>query len=257
MSILRSSLILVILGTVPASASTVQAQPLAANYGIGTFLHPIEQPQTISYPRWCQDRPFVCRKDHVYIFGVNGLNVLCSGNFNGLLSYLRNEGFTNTHFAQLYTVGWIPDEIRKIRQSDSQARIALIGFSWGANSVRRIANDLNRDGTQVDLLVYLVGDLVRDEPESKPCNVRRILNIRAHGLVLLGGDLFFNGEDMQGARNVTLQCRHILAPSRHETIEAIMEELLELACVPVGATAPAPALAPVPAPVDVIPDSSP
>jgi hypothetical protein len=246
MNSLRCLLALVILGVGPACTSSGRAQPLVTNFGLGTILHPIEKPQTISYPRCCQGQPFDCCKDHVYIFGVNGLNILCSGNFNGLLSYLRSEGFTNTHFAQLYGTSWIADEIRTIRRSDSQARIVLIGFSWGANSVRSIANDLNRDGTPVDLLVYLVGDLIRDTPESKPCNVRRIVNIRGHGLILLGGDLFFNGEDMDGSRNFTLKCRHILAPSRRETVELLLEELLALACVPVGQplppTVPPPAL---------------
>jgi hypothetical protein len=224
--------ILVILAPVPACAAPGRAEPLVTNFGLGTFLHPIQKPPIISYPPWCQAQPFACCKDHVYIFGINGLNVLCSGNFNGLLSYVRSQGFTNTHFVQLYGTSWIADEVRSIRRSDPQARIVLIGFSWGADFARRITNDLNRDGTEVDLLVYLVGDLIRDTPESKPCNVRRILNVRGHGLILLGGDLFFNGQDIDGARNFTLKCRHILAPSRRELIEVLMEELLNLACVP-------------------------
>jgi hypothetical protein len=241
MTTLRRLLPLFALAALWAGGPDAQAEPLVTNVGLGTFLHPVEKPEAIRYPRWCQDQPFDCCKEHVYIFGINGVNVMCSGNFNGMLCYFRNDGFTHTYFAQIYGTGWIPGEIRKIRHADPQARIVLIGFSWGANSARDIANDLNQDCTPVDLLVYLVGDLVCNTPNSKPCNVRRILNIRAHGLVLLGGDMFFNGEDIDGARNCMLKCRHILAPSRHESIEWIMEELLELACVPRFRPAPPPA----------------
>jgi hypothetical protein len=239
MNTLRCLLPLVILGAVPACAAPGHAEPFVSNVGLGTVLHPVKKPRTITYPRWCLDQPVACCKDHVYIFGVNGLNFLCSGNFNGLLCYFRSEGFTNTHFTQLYHTPWVAEQIRTIRRNDPQARMVLIGFSWGANLVRWIANDLDRDGTPVDLLVYLVGDLVRDTPRSKPCNVRRIVNIRGHGLIVLGGNLFFNGEDLDGARNVNLKCRHILAPSRQETVELLMEELLALACVPTGPALPA------------------
>jgi hypothetical protein len=76
MNNLRCLLPLVLLGTVPAFAEDGRDESLVTNFGLGTLLHPIKKPQTISYPRWCQDQPFVCCKDRVYIFGVNGLNYL-------------------------------------------------------------------------------------------------------------------------------------------------------------------------------------
>lgn len=237
MNPLRDLLPLLLLGTVPACAFTAPVQPLATDIGLGGLIHPLQKPEAIRYPDRCQGRPDQCCKEHVYVFGVNGLNFLCSGNFNGMMGYLRGEGFQNSYFAQLHTTGWIPAEVRKIRRTDPQARVVLIGFSCGANLVRGIANDLNQDGTPVDLLVYLVGDFIFDKPESKPANVRRIVNIRGHGLIFTGGNLC-HGEDIEGARNVNLKCRHILAPSRRETLELLMEELLELACTPAGESLP-------------------
>ena len=61
--------------------------------------------------------------EHVYVFGVNGLNMLCSGNFNGLMRHLRTHGYPNTYFGQLYAGGCFEDDIRKIRQTDPQARL--------------------------------------------------------------------------------------------------------------------------------------
>lgn len=212
------------------SASAIE--PLFAKYGTGTMLHPLEEPEKILLPSCYSGRPCQCRKEHVYIYTVNGLNPMCLGNFNGLCQYFKKQGFENTRFAQPYTYFGFADEIRQVRHNDPEARIALIGFSLGANMVRDIANDLERDGTKVDLLVYMVGDTIKNTPYSRPANVCRIVNIRGKGLVLTGGDLFWNGSEIDGARNVHIDCRHILAPSRRQTIELMMEELLMLACFP-------------------------
>jgi len=209
-------------------ATSWRPEPVMTHIGIGGLIHPLEPPDHISYPPGCSDR---CRKDHVYIFAVNGLNPLCLGNFNGMCDYVRDQGFEHTYFGQPYTAFWFPDEIREIRRCDPEAKIVLIGFSWGASSVRSMAHRLDADGVPVDLLIYLVGDTIWNTPYSRPPNVRRIVNVRGEGLILLGG--LCDGADLDCARNEQIHCRHILAPSRKETLELVMEELLALACSPV------------------------
>jgi hypothetical protein len=218
------------------------AEPLVTNFGLGTILHPIEEPNVISLPQWCRGRP--CHKERVHIFGVNGLNPLCLGNFNGLCGYFRQQGFTNTYFGQLYTSHVFAAKIRQIRQADPNARIVLIGFSLGANYVKWVANALARDGVTVDLLVYLVGDTVWNTPSSYPENVRRVVNVRAKGLILTGGDLLFNGDDIAGASNVRVEARHILVPSRKETLELLTRELIMQGCALGGVRPPAQPLPP-------------
>jgi hypothetical protein len=216
----------------------VAIEPLVANFGLGTMLHPVQEPASFDIPTWCLSAP--CHKERVYIFGVDGVNPLCVGNFNGLLGYLRRQGFRNTHFGQLHTSYTFAGKIRDIRGCDPDARIALIGFSAGANYAKRLANALEKDCIKIDLLVYLAGDLITNTPSSHPSNVDRVVNVRAQGLVLTGGNLFFNGEDMPGARNVRLECRHILVPSRSETLQLMMQELIPLACMPIGGFAGSP-----------------
>ncbi|MBX7103323.1 MAG: hypothetical protein K1X57_04540 [Gemmataceae bacterium] len=210
------------LATIACSTYRGQAvDPIFSKYGTGTLLHPIQEPDIVA-----SDCPATkAAKEHIHIFAVNGLNPMCLGNFNGLCEYLKRQGYTNTYFGQLYTCANFADRARQVRQADPEAKIVLIGFSLGANSVRTIANDLAKDGTSVDLLVYMVGDYVYNKPASRPDNVRRILNIRAQGIVLTGGDLMFNGEDIDGARNHRLNVRHILVPSRRETLELLTNEL--------------------------------
>jgi len=215
----------------------VRAEPLVSKVGVGTYLHPIQEPEAVVLPDCYAQGPCQCRKEHVYIFGVNGLNPLCLGNFNGMMGYFRKQGFENSYFGQLYTSHWFADKIREIRRADPEARIALIGFSLGANYVQAIANNLAKDGVKVDLVVYLVGDFVGNSAASRPDNVGRVVNVRAKGIVLAGGDLLCDGSDIQGASNHRIGCRHILAPSRRETLELLTKELLMLACFREGAPA--------------------
>jgi hypothetical protein len=219
-------------------AGHARAELLFATAGTGTLLHPLQEPTDLSYPSCYYDGPCQWCKEHVYIFGINGLNPMCLGNFNGMLSYVRKNGFEKTQFGQMYTCSGYANLIRQIRQRDPDAKIVLIGFSLGANSVRTVANHLNKDGTKVDLLIYLVGDFIYNTPDSFPPNVCKVVNVRAKGLVLCGGDLLFNGEDIDRAVNHKLDCRHILVPSRRETLKLVMEELLILACVPQVDVAP-------------------
>lgn len=215
-----------------ACTSVLRAEPLVTKVGVGTLLHPIQEPETVPLPSCYQQGPCVCRKEHVYVFGINGLNPLCLGNFNGMMGYFRKQGFENSYFGQLYTSYWFADKIREIRRTDPEARIALIGFSLGANYVQAIANNLAKDGVKIDLVVYLVGDFVGNSAASHPENVARVVNVRAKGLVLVGGDLVFPGGDIDNAANHRINCRHILAPSRRETLELLTKELLMLACFP-------------------------
>jgi hypothetical protein len=206
-------------------------KPLVTHFGLGTWMHPIQDAEVVVAGR-NSDTAGPDRRDHVHIFAVNGFNPLCLGNFNGLCDCLRKHGFEHTHFAQFYTCRDFPVQIRRIRQEDPQARIVLIGFSIGCNTVRKQANDLARDGTPVDLLVYLVGDYLNNSSYTFPNNVGRLVNVRAKGIVLTGGDLFFNGADIDGARNYKLDTRHILVPSRRETVSLVLEELIALTATP-------------------------
>jgi hypothetical protein len=203
---------------------------------LGKFFHPIQTPDCLPAPACAVDQTSSCCNSHVYIFAVNGWDSLCLGNFNGLCDYLREQGFANTYFGQLYTCAHFSSRIRQIRQEDPEARIVLIGFSCGCNVAKGIANSLNKDGTRIDLLVYLAGDYITNSPSSYPGNVGNVLNIRGKGYFLSGGSLFFCGADIDGARNCTLDTRHMLAPSRRETLELLMEELLPLTCPPKSAT---------------------
>jgi hypothetical protein len=230
--------ILVVAGLAVCTPRLTASEPWMSHFGLGTLFHPVQTPECLPAPAGAADQACGGSKAHVYIFAVNGMDSLCLGNFNGLCEYLREQGFANTYFGQLYSCAHFSSRIRQIRQEDPDSHIVLIGFSCGCNVAKGITNSLNSDGTRIDLLVYLAGDYITNSPSSYPSNVGNVLNIRGNGYLLSGGSLFFCGADIDGARNCTLDTRHMLVPSRPETLELLMEEMLPLTCTP---KSPAPA----------------
>ncbi len=87
----------------------------------------------------------------------------------------------------------------------------MLGYSAGANRARQLANELNAKGVRVDLLVYLGGDTIDNTAASRPPNVGQIVNITGHGYLPRGGDLFFNGTDLDGAEPAPRRSPHAAA----------------------------------------------
>jgi len=197
-----------------------------AEVGLG-FIHPLQacDPKVVNA---CEAAPSD-GKEHVYTFIVNGLDPLQLANLNGMTGYLRRLGFPQTHYEPLLSYRATKRHIREIRQSDPDAKIVLVGYSAGALMVRRLANDLQRENIAVDRLVYLGGDFIPNTQGSRPSNVATVVNIRGHGSIFSGRDLFFNGADLDHASNLRLDSRHFLLPSREQTMDTLASELASLA----------------------------
>jgi hypothetical protein len=195
--------------------------------GLGYVLHPLRN-GTVTLPEKAQALPG-CQRDRVHFFMINGVDPLYLGNLNGLAAYFRSIGFVNTSCWQFPLTCEVGKRITELRQQCPEARIVVLGYSAGANCARSLAQKLGREGIHLDRLIYLGGDTVFDVPESCPENVGRITNITGHGCIALGYDLFCNGDDITGAVNTRLQVRHILLPSRAETIDLIGSELIAVA----------------------------
>ena len=169
---------------------------------------------------------------HTHVFFINGLDPLNLGNFYCLSQFVRTHGYPNTYFGQMPSNFRVRDKIKEIRRCDADARIVLVGYSGGTYVVRTLAHDLQADGIDVDLLVYLGGDMIHNTTHRRPCNARRILNITGNGLLLTGGNLLWKGTTLDCAVNVRIPVRHILLPSRRETIQLLMNEFGALSTTP-------------------------
>ena len=145
---------------------------LAGTLGMGSgcvsTLNPIDRPvaeQLMS----CQAVPPCC-KDHVYIFLINGLDPINATNLTGVRDYMHDIGFQKTYYGQLFHTRTYVEEIRRLSAADPDARFVLLGFSFGANMVRNIANAVKDDKIQIDLLVYCGGNTLKNVPADRPEN---------------------------------------------------------------------------------------
>jgi hypothetical protein len=163
-------------------------------------------------------------REHLYLFFVNGVDVLGAANFRGLCGYVQTQGFRHAYYSQMTQGNHIVRQVKQIRQDDPQAQFGLVGFSAGTYVVRDVAHGLREAGIPVALLVYIGGDFLQNSPGCRPSNVGKIVNVTGHGFLLSGGDLF-HGTDIDGAVNLRLPCRHMLLPSRRETIDLLLREL--------------------------------
>ena len=154
---------------------------------------------------------------------IHGLDPLDFANLNGVRDYVQSLGYIKTYYGQLYHSGYFTDEMRLVHQRDPDARFALVGFSFGANKVRNIANAVRDDGINIDLLVYLGGNTLTNDAEDRPPNVTRIVNILATGCI-------WNGTELDNAANVHYDnAWHFGSPSHPRTLEILAHELTETA----------------------------
>ena len=159
----------------------------------------------------------------MYIFMVHGMDPLDLANLTGVRDYLHALGFRKTFLGQLYHTAGFDKEIHQLHKDDPQGRFVLIGYSFGANMVRSLANSPRADSIPIDLLVYISGNTLKNEPGDQPDNVRKIVNILARGSI-------WNGAEMDQAENLNLpNVFHFGFPTHPATLEVLRREMAVVA----------------------------
>jgi hypothetical protein len=192
------------------------------NAGCLSFCHPIDPPKP-EVKATCNEVPRDCR-NHVHIFFIHGLDPFDFANLSGVTDYVHSLGFIKTHYGQLYHVWEFKKEIRKVHEQDPEARFVLVGFSFGANMVRDVANAVKADGITIDLLIYLGGNTLENTEPNRPEHVARIINILAYGWI-------WHGATLDRAENVQYDnVWHFGSPTHPHTLKLLGEELALVAC---------------------------
>ncbi|HTU18430.1 MAG TPA: hypothetical protein VMG10_10255 [Gemmataceae bacterium] len=194
---------------------------LATGQGCLSFVHSldfppmeqIEQGEMIPAPS----------RNHVHVFLIHGMDPLDLANLNGLTEYIQQLGYLKTHYGQLYHLWEFKKEMRRVHEQDPQARFVLIGFSFGANMARELANAVKENGIGIDLLIYLGGNTLENTPETQPDHVAHIVNILAAGCI-------WNGTQMDRAENLHFtNVWHFGSPTHPRTRELLARELAVVA----------------------------
>lgn len=204
-----------------AACRFLVALSLFGGAGCLRFFNPIREPLPMIQEAFLEAP--ASSKKHVYIFFVHGLDPLDSANFFGVNNYVRQLGFEKVYYGHLYHASYFKKEIDRIHQDDSMAHFVLIGFSFGANVVRSLANDMKEHDIPVDLLVYLGGNTLENIPEDRPANAQRIVNILASGCI-------WNGAWLDGAENIhETDVWHFGTPSHPRTLAVLARQLSDVA----------------------------
>jgi hypothetical protein len=209
---------------VSAAVCLLAASCASASYAAGAPLeaHPAAPVETVVAAE--------CQREHVYVFLLNGLDPFFFCQFNKMPDYVKSLGYEHVYFGQMTSKSKFLDEIREIRANDPCARIALLGFSTGANTACSMSHILDKEGCHLDLLIYLGGCYIYNRDSSRPENALKIVNIRDSGLVTVSGGLL-RGEDVDGAENVKIPgvTFHIMTPINSVTQDTLARELGALA----------------------------
>jgi hypothetical protein len=194
---------------------------LATGQGCLSFVHSLDLPPKEQLASG-EALPSPCR-NHVHIFLIHGMDPLDLANLNGLTEYIRQLGYIKTHYGQLYHLWEFKKELRRVHKEDPQARFVLIGFSFGANMVRELANAVKDDDIVIDLLVYLGGNTLENTQETQPEHVLHVVNILAAGCI-------WNGTTMDRADNRHFtNVWHFGSPTHPKTRELLAHELAVVA----------------------------
>ena len=194
---------------------------LLAQSGCVSCFNPVHPPPP-EQTACCAEVPSRAR-NHVYVFIVHGMDPLDCANLKGLRDYVQSLGFIKTYYGQLYHSSYFTKEICRIHKDDPNARFVLIGFSFGANSVRDLTHAIEPEGIPIDLLVYLGGNTLKNVPEDRPANATRIINILATGAV-------WNGDTLDDAVNLNYSdVYHFGSPTHERTLGLLAAELTEVA----------------------------
>jgi hypothetical protein len=213
--------------------------------GCMCYLHPLPQ-LAPEFTEPCHGVPKAAR-DHVYVFLVHGLDPLDFANLSGVADFVRDLGFCKTYYGQLYHPPWFDSEIRKVCQDDPEARIVLVGFSFGANMVRSLAQSVKTDHVKIASLIYFGGNTLHNNDRDQPDNAEHIANILAYGCI-------WNGAQMDRAENLRAPgVWHFGSPTHPVSLKVLARELARVAAtVPVieePPDVPPPEEAPTPRPL--------
>jgi hypothetical protein len=179
-------------------------------------------PAVVDGERGCPapDKLLPSPRDHVHLFFVGGLDPIDFAGLKTLQAYCESLGFRNTYWLEWYEGRRLEEEVPGIRSHDPEARFVFVGYSLGANVIRTMARSLGEtDGIEIDLLVYISGNLLKYGCQSTPPNVAKVIHIMADGCV-------YRETPTVGAENYQLKnTLHFNTPPHPQTLCIVGREL--------------------------------
>ncbi|OWK47499.1 hypothetical protein FRUB_01198 [Fimbriiglobus ruber] len=179
------------------------------NKGFSESLHPTA---TCEYP------PYVRQK--VYLFMMNGLDVLEFAGMLDLRDKLSKTGYPKVYYAQREDKEWYYRELRRVVRDDPSARVLLLGYGACTDRVLALARDSIRDQLPLDGVIFI-------DPVGVDCDLQTTLPTHT---MIIRSPLWVGGTGLSGTENITVShTHHYSVPNHPSTVEFIHRLMSESA----------------------------
>ncbi len=151
-------------------------------------------------------------RQQVYLFMMNGDDVLELGGMLTLRDKLCQAGFPKVYYAQKEDRDWFYREMRRLQRDEPTTRMLLLGYGSAAERVHDLAYSAVRDGLPLDAVIFL-------DPAGRTahlCGIPEVptVTIRSHN--------WTDAPNLPTTETVPLPAGHASAPLHPGTLETVV-----------------------------------
>jgi len=157
-------------------------------------------------------------RQHVYLFMMNGYDLLDLGGLSTLRDGVIEAGFPKVYFAQRADRRWFEYEIRRLSLEDPNARFVVLGMGAAADQVVPLVVGAVADGLAVDGLILL-----------DPIGCPPITEMPVPTLTLLSRHWATRPAGIPGETRLEFDLSHLGLPKAMTTLAIVLEQLSESA----------------------------
>ncbi|HET6573363.1 MAG TPA: hypothetical protein VFG68_07165 [Fimbriiglobus sp.] len=155
-------------------------------------------------------------RNQVFLFMMNGHDVLESGGMLELRDQLCRAGYPMVYYTQRVDREWYHHEMWRVARANPGARLLLLGYGSAAPAVTGLVYDAARDGLPIDAVVYL--DPIGVSGDQAATLPYRSVAVRSHN--------WRGGRALSTSETVTVaNVGHYALPSNPATVETLVQLL--------------------------------
>ena len=154
-------------------------------------------------------------RQRVYLFMMNGDDLLELGGMLKLRDDLCRAGYSKVYYAQKEDVNWYYSEMRRLNRDEPDARMVLLGYGASAARVTKLAQDAVIDNLPLDGVVYL-------DPSGYDADLTQLLPIMT---VAVKSHNWTDSPGLVIQETVGIASGHVGAPRDPGTVETVVRVL--------------------------------
>jgi len=187
-----------------------------------SIFNPVPEPPS-DMQQLTRQLPIACRQS-VYVFLINGSDVLGFANLYGVRKFLSEMGFVKTCYGECFHGWWLEKEMKAIHQENPDARFVIVGYEHGADTALSLAQAGAAMGAHVDMLMYLEPrGFSFDRVSAGEAGIGRVVVVHADKSLSAGAEI-------PGAETIAVSCSCRYTVTTHSaTLNTLSQEVAKLA----------------------------